>query len=134
MCPECKTPMLIIEFDAIELDHCLQCLGTWLDHGELDLIADRAKGDVSGVVDALNRASAKSASDRRCPRCNRKMKTVALDAPAGLEIEVCGAGHGLWFDHGELLTLVQTHAAQTEGVAAYFSEVLRSELDAGKAP
>lgn len=41
-CPTCNTPLLITDRQGVELDYCPQCRGIWLDHGELDKIAQRS--------------------------------------------------------------------------------------------
>ena len=48
MCPVCKEPMLVLELDTVEIDHCARCGGTWLDAGELERIAgDTASGSTA---------------------------------------------------------------------------------------
>ena len=39
-CPVCKEPMLVLELDKIEIDHCINCGGIWLDNGELELLLE----------------------------------------------------------------------------------------------
>ena len=42
-CPVCKDVTLSISTrEGIEIDHCPQCRGVWLDRGELDKIIDRS--------------------------------------------------------------------------------------------
>lgn len=42
-CPVCeKTALVVFERHGIEIDHCPQCRGVWLDRGELDKIIDRS--------------------------------------------------------------------------------------------
>lgn len=42
-CPVCKDITLAISTrEGIEIDHCPQCRGVWLDRGELDKIIDRS--------------------------------------------------------------------------------------------
>ena len=40
ICPVCKNPMVVLELDQIEIDHCLNCGGIWLDAGELELLLE----------------------------------------------------------------------------------------------
>lgn len=41
-CPNCQTTTLqIAERVGIEIDHCPDCRGVWLDRGELDKIVER---------------------------------------------------------------------------------------------
>ncbi len=39
-CPVCHDPMVVLEWDQAEVDHCLSCKGTWLDRGELELLLE----------------------------------------------------------------------------------------------
>jgi Zn-finger nucleic acid-binding protein len=48
-CPTCDDVTLVISSrEGIEIDHCPQCRGVWLDRGELDKIIDRAAPSVVG--------------------------------------------------------------------------------------
>ena len=45
-CPICPDIQLVIASrEGIEIDHCPQCRGVWLDRGELDKIIDRAASE-----------------------------------------------------------------------------------------
>ncbi len=41
-CPVDGTTLSVAERQGVEIDHCPQCRGVWLDRGELDKIIDRA--------------------------------------------------------------------------------------------
>ncbi len=41
-CPTDDSVLVMSERSGIEVDHCPQCRGVWLDRGELDKIIDRA--------------------------------------------------------------------------------------------
>ena len=41
-CPVCDVNLVISSREGIEIDHCPQCRGVWLDRGELDKIIERA--------------------------------------------------------------------------------------------
>ena len=42
-CPNCKeTNLVIAERKGIEIDHCPECRGVWLDRGELDKIIEKS--------------------------------------------------------------------------------------------
>jgi Zn-finger nucleic acid-binding protein len=45
-CPTCNVILQISERQGIEIDHCPQCRGIWLDRGELDKIIERAAVEV----------------------------------------------------------------------------------------
>lgn len=130
MCPECKKLMIVIELDAIEVDHCLICRGTWLDAGEIEAITERTGASTGRLSEALRSARTGKRNDRRCPRCRRRMRTIHLDCPEELELDYCPLEHGLWFDQGEMKTLISTCAEGEEGaVASFFTDLYRSELD-----
>ncbi len=43
-CPNCKDPNLVIaERKGVEIDHCPECRGIWLDRGELDKILEKSR-------------------------------------------------------------------------------------------
>jgi Zn-finger nucleic acid-binding protein len=48
-CPVCDVTLLISSREGIEIDHCPQCRGVWLDRGELDKIIERAAPQAVGV-------------------------------------------------------------------------------------
>jgi Zn-finger nucleic acid-binding protein len=49
LCPVCTDVTLVISSrEGIEIDHCPQCRGVWLDRGELDKIIERAAPSVVG--------------------------------------------------------------------------------------
>ncbi len=41
-CPVCRTHLVMSERQGIEIDHCPNCRGVWLDRGELDKIIERS--------------------------------------------------------------------------------------------
>jgi len=145
MCPVCRRPMVVYEFEGVEVDHCLECDGVWLDAGELQLLTDLGGVRAGGLSAALGRAEALARSRRRCPRCRRRLRSVAVTgghAPGGsgpgsaghreekvVAIDRCPRGHGLWFDKGEMETLVRSFSEGQEGaVARFFGELYRGSL------
>ena len=89
MCPNCEEPMIALELDGIEIDHCLSCRGTWLDAGELEQIAELADVPAGLLSDALRVAASETRSKRRCPRCRRRLLAVTVGSAAETEIERC---------------------------------------------
>jgi len=105
-CPVCRKPLIVVERDAIELDYCPWCHGMWFDAGELALLAEKLGRTLAvGEGSALERAQT-AEKPRSCPRCDRKMEKVYLGSAPRVMLDRCGAGHGLWFDHGELGSLM----------------------------
>ena len=42
-CPVCKNAMITLELSDVEVDHCVNCGGIWLDAGELELLLQQAQ-------------------------------------------------------------------------------------------
>ena len=40
-CPHCNVTLTVTHRQGVEIDHCPQCRGVWLDRGELDKIIER---------------------------------------------------------------------------------------------
>lgn len=101
--------MITLELEDVEIDHCLDCGGIWLDAGELELLLeeeDKAKNLLASfAVD-----SKCPEEKRKCPICNKKMQKIIVGdtklplrkESTGLLIDKCSKGDGLWFDKGEL--------------------------------
>ena len=82
ICPVCKSDMIIVEHDNIELDYCTECQGVWFDSGELELMLESAGVErYEETLGALIRSEAASSAEkkRRCPICRRNMKKVFID-------------------------------------------------------
>ncbi len=102
-CPVCREPLVVAEREGIELDACPWCRGLWFDAGELALLAEKLGRRLS--TDSGAPAAPGAEKPRECPRCDRPMEKVALGTSPRVLIDRC-PDHGLWFDHGELGTLM----------------------------
>lgn len=102
-CPACTEPMIVLEYDRLEVDYCGGCRGVWLDTGELELLY----GDTS-ACDRLMAAGGASErrTRRRCPQCGQKMDEWLTGGERPVAYDRCPRGHGLWFDRGELNTVL----------------------------
>lgn len=110
LCPVCRQPMVIVEFEQIELDACPDCRGVWFDAQELHQLFELvgAPENVYELESQLERMP-RAAGRRACPRCRGSMDPVR--APRGereLILDQCARGHGLWFDQGELESLFES--------------------------
>jgi len=107
-CPVCKRAMLVVEYEGIELDHCVECNGTWFDREELELLLERFIPDIGAALPA-DVASAPEAAARearrRCPLCRRRMRKTFLGREDKVLIDVCPRGEGMWFDSEEVTRL-----------------------------
>ncbi|MCC7364721.1 MAG: zf-TFIIB domain-containing protein [Dehalococcoidia bacterium] len=98
LCPRCQVDLAIEHHAGIEVDHCPQCNGRWLDHHELDQLEAASAPDADtrrGMIEY-----AKRDSELDCPVCGKRM--VAFNYRANpLELDTCEDEHGWWLDAGE---------------------------------
>lgn len=107
-CPVCREPMVVLELDEVEIDHCISCKGIWLDAGELELLLDDSlkKEELLTSFQIVRDAKEKA---RRCPICLKKMQKIRCGADAGRKvlIDECPKKDGIWFDLGELEEIIK---------------------------
>jgi Zn-finger nucleic acid-binding protein len=134
ICPACGKDGLIVEFKGIELDYCPACHGVWFDAGELELLLEAGglESDTNFIAGILKSREADTAEKkRRCPVCRRKMNKVYMDEEKKIIVDVCNGGHGIWFDGGEVISLVKTMAdkspakAESHQLLAYITEMFQ---------
>jgi len=112
--------MVAFELEGVEIDRCVSCRGTWLDNGELQLLADLAGVSPGGLTAALLEARDGRAAHRRSSRCLRRLESGAVGGVSPLEIERCPGGCGLWFDDGEMERLIARFDKGEAGAVARF--------------
>jgi Zn-finger nucleic acid-binding protein len=94
--------MITLELEDVEIDHCLDCGGIWLDAGELELLLDEPE-KARSLLGSFNVDSKRDEAKRKCPICDKKMQKIIVgDSEPALLIDKCRRGDGLWFDRGEL--------------------------------
>jgi uncharacterized protein len=97
-CPRDGRELIVEHVHGIEVDHCPQCNGRWLDHHELDQLEA-----TTGATDAERRATiefGEKDSELDCPKCGKRMRAFNYRA-YNLELDVCLDEHGYWLDAGE---------------------------------
>lgn len=105
-CPVCKNVMITLELADVEIDHCIECGGIWLDAGELELLLGEPE-KAKQLLDAFKLDSTSSEKPRKCPICRKKMQKIIVGSTRPiLLIDKCRRGDGLWFDQGELEDIV----------------------------
>ncbi len=104
ICPACREEMIVVEYNKIELDVCVQCNGVWFDAEELGLLFET----LHLRVDELGLSPAKKTAEkaRKCPYCRKRMNKVMIGPGERVMIDRCARSHGLWFDGGELDVIV----------------------------
>lgn len=101
-CPVCKTAMITMELSDVEIDHCLDCGGIWLDSGELEMLLD-GSAKANQLLESFTEETNHSEKLRKCPICLKRMIKVSVgDEKPVLLLDKCKKSHGLWFDSGEL--------------------------------
>jgi len=109
--PVSNEPMVVLELAGIEIDYCPLTHGIWLDAGELEeLYHDREAAEK--LISSLKPDEGSREKKIRCPICNRKMEKVLVEDK--VLIDRCYKGHGLWFDEGELLQVMEMDAGKGE--------------------
>jgi len=113
-CPDCSYPLIILEVEQIEVDHCLACKGVWLDAGELELVLEGAENR-DRIMATL--ADCKEGTDKkvRCPMCNRHLDKVSYGDDKKVQLDKCPDGHGLWFEHGEIIDVMKMGQFNPDG-------------------
>ena len=96
-CPRCDVALNEKTFKGIEVDHCPECKGLWLDFHEMDQLEDHAMDEDNrkGLMEYSRRESEIS-----CPSCHEVMETFNYRAH-NLPIDHCKNQHGYWLDEGE---------------------------------
>jgi len=122
-CPVCKEPMIVLEYDDVEVDYCVSCHGIWLDAGEIELLFGEAEACRELLTGGgLQRARGEKA--RRCPICGKKMGKDVSGGAIPVTYDRCPAGDGLWFDEGELAEILKHGEAFRESeIGVFLSEV-----------
>jgi uncharacterized protein len=118
ICVVCSNKMIVVEYQDIEIDYCINCHGAWFDCGELDLLLKSANLECRHLHldNMVNLPEIKTKEPKRkCPICSQKMLKSGIGQNAGITIDVCRRGHGLWFDGGEINELVKQIAASPVG-------------------
>ena len=132
-CPVCNIDMIVVEYNSIEVDHCLRCLGAWFDSGELELLhkasgaGQASRDNLFGLSEAQTRER-----KRKCPICGKKMKKALIGDEPKVLIDACPRNDGLWFDGGEVDRLISQFGGQQAGqadhyIASYFSDVFQAK-------
>jgi Zn-finger nucleic acid-binding protein len=137
ICPVCKSDMIVVEYHNIELDYCTDCKGVWFDSGELELMLKsyQMEGIEPFLENITNSPDTHSAEKKRkCPICSHKMNKKAIGEQPRLLIDVCGDGHGLWFDGGEIAQLISQLVGEPQAVKKSGNEVISFLEEVFKVP
>jgi hypothetical protein len=104
-CPVCKNAMITLELAEVEIDHCIDCGGIWLDAGELEMLLGEPEKSRQ-LLDSFKIDSNCIEKPRKCPICDKKMQKIIVGQAPVLLMDKCTKGDGLWFDKGELGNII----------------------------
>jgi uncharacterized protein len=99
-CPRCKSSLIVVEYNGIEIDWCPACEGLWFDRGEMELIATHLGRERSALE--FDRPASTAERTLKCPLCRKPMDKRLLGEPEPVVADICHVCGGLWLDHGEL--------------------------------
>lgn len=119
-CPACGEPQVIVEYDGVELDLCFAGHGIWFDGQELGVLLGQDAAALEQELASLPH----SRRGRPCPRCDRAMEVVAAPGTSGVLLDRCPRGHGLWFDDGELESMLHGAAGADREALARIADFL----------
>jgi len=106
-CPVCKEAMVVLELDEVEIDHCLECGGIWLDQGELELLLESSE-EKDKLLASFKEDKESGEELLKCPICLKKMKKILSNGEKKILIDSCKNNDGLWFDKGELYQMIES--------------------------
>ena len=125
-CPVCKEPMVVLEFEQVEIDYCTSCGGLWLDSGELELLLESKKEELKNL---FREDSNNTEKHYKCPICNKRMLKVYAGDKQEILIDKCRNSHGFWFDKGELKSVIKLSSGERENkVISLLKEMFENKI------
>lgn len=115
ICPVSNEPMIVLELNEIEIDYCPDCKGIWLDGGELELLIED-ENERKRVLSSFQIEADYPEKKYKCPICKKKMDKVHVGEHKEVLIDKCPGGHGLWFDKGELKSVIELSSGEDKVV------------------
>ncbi|MEM7167833.1 MAG: zf-TFIIB domain-containing protein [Planctomycetota bacterium] len=118
-CPRCELGLAKTDYEGVAVDMCNECLGVWLDNGELQLILDLDRfqfsaAEKAALLDPNRHLRPGPTEPAACPRCGETMRQQHYDAAVHLIIDQCRK-HGVWLDTGEIKQ-VQAISEQSQAI------------------
>jgi len=99
--------MITLELAEVEIDHCIDCGGIWLDAGELEMLLGEPEKSRQ-LLHSFKIDSNCTEKPRKCPICDKKMQKIVVGKTPAILIDKCTKGDGLWFDKGELGNIIDS--------------------------
>lgn len=116
-CPECSTPLDVIELDndtepKLRIERCTTCLGMFFNPGEIEAALDAQTNPLVWLDPVqLNQIAADFGYTheviyRKCPMCSERMSHLHFGGNSGVILDRCGT-HGVWLEGSELRRLTE---------------------------
>lgn len=118
---------MAIEYDGVEVDHCVACGGVWLDEGEIALLfGDEVQTE--RLFHSLDAGNTELDRKLRCPISGKPMRKGRAAGTASVTFDY--SPHGFWFDRGELAEVLKAGVLLpgTEHIVAWLKEVFAAEI------
>ena len=104
-CPKCISPMVKVNFAAVEVDRCTHCRGIFFDELEKAQLQRMKGAEAIDIGDAKVGREFNKVDLINCPRCSSRMiRMVDLEQPH-IWFEHCTVCGGSFFDAGEFRDL-----------------------------
>ncbi|MBL8859870.1 MAG: zf-TFIIB domain-containing protein [Planctomycetes bacterium] len=110
-CPRCRATLRLRAVDTREITECSSCGGMWLVPDDFAALCERAEegGSVRRALLATLPPTQPVAEQRvaylKCVACSEPMHRRNFGGGSGVIIDVC-KDHGVWFDHTELVRVM----------------------------
>lgn len=135
-CPNCQTILETIKEPDFEYEKCPNCLGIFLDKGELNLLTIGQSGNIE--LSFVNQETDdKNYNNRICPKCNVEMQLVKLGQYSEIYFDFCTKCNGYFLDNskeGEINNYLKsfTNTKSEEEFRNYINGILvRVDIEEG---
>jgi Zn-finger nucleic acid-binding protein len=105
--------MVVLELEQVEIDYCTNCKGIWLDSGELELLLESGQ-ERKSLFESFKEDASNKERNYSCPICGKRMSKVFVGEQNQVLIDKCKKDHGLWFDEGELKSVIENVSKSKE--------------------
>jgi Zn-finger nucleic acid-binding protein len=131
-CPRCNSPLKARKAGEVKIDKCPDCMGMWLDQGELEKLKDQTDSDVRWMDFEIWKHPERfryASRPVKCPKCEKDMVAVNYH-DTGIVIDYCPDCRGTWLDRGEFSKII--HALRKELETKHLPEYIKASLEEAK--
>lgn len=102
-CPIDHQPLKLTVKHGHMVHHCADCFGQFLPGNHVMAFQ---YNHITPVLYDLNSRPSCAQVPKNCPACQQALAVATLD---GMELDVCHACNGIWFDANELVQVIRRH-------------------------